>query len=54
MVGISKTEVGDSLDRLLAGLAALGYGQPDGRFITTLADLGERRGELARTGEGRG
>ena len=35
MVGISKTEVGDSMDLLLAGLAALGYCQPDGTFITT-------------------
>src|SRR5215207_6141243 len=51
MVGISKTEVGDSMDLLLAGLAALGYYQPDGTFITTLADLRERLGELARTGE---
>jgi hypothetical protein len=51
MVGISKTEVGDSMDLLLAGLAPLGYCQPDGRFITTLADLRERLGEMARTGE---
>jgi len=51
MVGISKTEVGDSLDLLLAGLAALGYCQPDRTFITTLADLRERLGEMARTGE---
>ena len=51
MVGISKTEVGDSMDLLLAGLAALGYCQPDGTFITTLADLRERLGEMARTGE---
>jgi hypothetical protein len=36
MVGISKTEVGDSMDLLLAGLAALGSCQPDGTFITTL------------------
>jgi hypothetical protein len=51
MVGISKTEVGDSMDLLLAGLAALGSCQPDGTFITTLADLRERLGEMARTGE---
>jgi hypothetical protein len=51
MVGISKTEVGDSMDLLLAGLAALGYCQPDGTFITALADLRERLGEMARTGE---
>jgi hypothetical protein len=35
-VGISKTEVGDSLDLLLGGLAALGFCQPDGSFITTV------------------
>jgi hypothetical protein len=51
MVGISKTEVGDSMDRLLDVLAALGYCQPDGTFITTLADLGELLAEQARTGE---
>jgi hypothetical protein len=51
MVGISKTEVGDSMDLLLAGLAGLGYCQPDGTVITTLADLRERLGEIARTGE---
>jgi DDE superfamily endonuclease len=51
MVGSSKTEVGDSMELLLGGLAGLGSCQPDGRFITTLADLGERRGEMARTGE---
>jgi hypothetical protein len=38
MVGISKTEVGDSLDLLLGPLAALGYCQPDGSFIATLDD----------------
>jgi hypothetical protein len=51
MVGISKTEVVDSMDLLPAGLAALGYGQPDGRFITTLADLREWLGEMAAAGE---
>ena len=51
MVGISKTEVGDSMDVLLAGLAALGYCQPDGTVITALADLRERLGEMTRTGE---
>jgi hypothetical protein len=34
MVGISKTEVGDSLALLLGPLAAVGYCQPDGTFIT--------------------
>ncbi len=51
MVGISKTEVGDSMDLLLDALAALGYCQPDGTFITTLADLGELLAELALAGE---
>ena len=51
MVGISKTEVGDSLDLLLGELAAVGYCQPDGTFITTLADLGQWLGELAAAGE---
>jgi hypothetical protein len=51
-VGISKTEVGDSLDLLLPKLAELGFCQPDGTFITTLAELGERLEEMAQTGEG--
>jgi len=38
-VGISKTEVGDSLDLLLGPLAAVGYCQPDGTFITTWPTL---------------
>src|SRR6266536_3360568 len=41
MVGISKTEVGDSLDLLLGELGALGFCQPDGTFVTTLDDLRE-------------
>jgi hypothetical protein len=36
MIGISKTEVGDSLDLLLGELGALGLCQPDGTFVTTL------------------
>jgi DDE superfamily endonuclease len=51
MVGISKTEVGDSLDLLLPKLAALGFCQPDGTFVATLADLRERLVEMAQTGE---
>jgi hypothetical protein len=51
VVGISKTEVGDSLDRLLGPLAALGFCQPDGTFITTLDELGERLAEMACSGE---
>ena len=34
-VGISKTEVGDSLDLLLGPLGELGFCQPDGSFLTT-------------------
>jgi DDE superfamily endonuclease len=51
MVGISKTEVGDSMDLLLGKLAALGFCQPDGTFVATLAELCERLGEMARSGE---
>jgi hypothetical protein len=51
VAGISKTEVGDSLDLLLGPLAALGFCQPDGTFITTLADLRQWLGEMAATGE---
>jgi hypothetical protein len=50
-VGISKTEVGDSLDLLLGPLGDLGFCQPDGTFITTLADLGRWLGEMAAAGE---
>jgi hypothetical protein len=50
-VGISKTEVGDSLDLLLGPLAALGYCQPDGTFITNLDDLRHWLGEMAAAGE---
>jgi hypothetical protein len=51
MVGISKTEVGDSLDLLLGPLGALGFCQPDGSFVTTLDDLGELLAEMASSGE---
>jgi hypothetical protein len=51
MVGISKTEVGDSLDLLLPKLAALGFCQPDGTFITTLQELRELLEEMAQAGE---
>jgi DDE superfamily endonuclease len=50
-VGISKTEVGDSMDLLLGPLAALGYCQPDGTFITTLDDLRQWLAEMAAAGE---
>jgi len=51
MVGISKTEVGDSMDLLLGELAAVGFCQPDGSFITTLAELGCWLSEMAGSGE---
>jgi hypothetical protein len=50
-VGISKTEVGDRMDLLLGELAALGFCQPDGSFITTVAQLGEWLAEMAAAGE---
>jgi hypothetical protein len=50
-VGISKTAAGDSLDLLLGELAALGFCQPDGSFITTVEQLGEWLAEMARAGE---
>jgi len=37
---------------LLPKLAELGFCQPDGTFITTLADLRQWLGEMAHTGEG--
>jgi hypothetical protein len=51
MVGISKTEVGDSMDLLLGPLGDLGFCQPDGTFITTLDQLRERLVEMAEVGE---
>jgi len=51
MVGISKTEVGDSLDLLFGPLADLGFCQPDGTFITSLDELSVRLGEMAEVGE---
>ena len=50
-VGISKTAVGDSLDLLLGELAALGFCQPDGSFITSLDDLRHWLCEMATAGE---
>jgi hypothetical protein len=50
-VGISKTEVGDSLDLLLGPLADLGFCQPDGSFITSLDELGQWLAEMAAAGE---
>jgi len=51
MVGISKTEVGDSLDLLLGPLAALGFCQPDGSFVTSLDQLGRWLAEMTASGE---
>jgi hypothetical protein len=51
MVGISKTEVGDSMDLHLGALGALGFCQPDGSFITTPDDLREVLVEMAGAGE---
>jgi hypothetical protein len=51
MIGISKTEVGDSLDLLLGELAALGLCQPDGTFVTSLDDLRALLVEMAQAGE---
>jgi DDE superfamily endonuclease len=51
MVGISKTEVGDSLDLLLGPLAGVGCCQPDGTFVTTLDELRELLVEMATAGE---
>jgi hypothetical protein len=50
-VGISKTAVGDSLDLLLGALAALGFCQPDGSFITNLAQLRRWLAEMTAAGE---
>jgi hypothetical protein len=50
-VGISKTEVGDSLDLLLGELGALGFCQPDGSFITTVEELRGLLAEMAAAGE---
>jgi hypothetical protein len=51
MVGISKTEVGDSLDLLLGPVGALGFCQPDGTFVTTRDDLRKWLAEMAAAGE---
>jgi hypothetical protein len=50
-VGICKTEVGDSLDLLLGPMAALGFCQPDGTFITSPDDLRQWLAEMACCGE---
>ena len=50
-VGISKTEVGDSLDLLLGPLGDLGFCQPDGTLVTTLDDLRALLVEMTQAGE---
>ena len=40
------------MDLLLAELAAIGYCQPDGTFITTFEELGQWLGEMARLRRG--
>jgi hypothetical protein len=50
-LGICKTEVGDSLDLLLGPMAALGFCQPDGTFITGPDDLRQWLAEMACCGE---
>jgi hypothetical protein len=50
-VGISKTEGGGGLDLLLDELAAVGFCQPDGSFVTTLDDLGALLADMATSGE---
>ena len=50
-VGSLQTEVGDSPELLLGALAALGFCQPDGTFVTTLADLRALLLEMAGAGE---
>jgi DDE superfamily endonuclease len=49
--GSPRPRSGDSLDLLLGPLADLGLCQPDGTFITSLDELGERLGEMAEVGE---
>ena len=51
MVAICKTEIGESMDLLLGELAALGFCQPDGSFITCLDDLRQWLSEMAAAGE---
>jgi hypothetical protein len=50
-VGISKTEVGDSMDLLLGPLGELGSCQPEGTFITSLDQLRQWLGEMTQAGE---
>jgi DDE superfamily endonuclease len=51
VVGISKTEVGESVDLLLGPLAAVGVCQPDGTFVTSIDELHVRLVEMAEAGE---
>jgi DDE superfamily endonuclease len=47
---VSKTEVGASIALLLGEIAKLGICQPDGTFVTDLADLAQRLAEMAASG----
>ena len=51
MQAARRKQVGESLDLLLGPLAALGYCQPDGSFITSLAELREHLAEMVASGE---
>jgi len=48
--GLSYRRAG-RMDLLLGPLASLGFCQPDGTFVTTLADVQERLAEIAHAGE---
>jgi hypothetical protein len=51
MVGVCKTELGDSITPLLGALAAVGSASSTGTFVTSLAELRQRLTEMATTGE---
>jgi hypothetical protein len=51
MVGMSKTEVGDSLGLLLDALGARRFHQPMAPSLPPLQDLRELPGEMAQTGD---
>lgn len=51
VVGISKTEVGDSIAMLTPELASIGICQSDGSFVRGLDDLESRCVEMRATGE---
>lgn len=51
VVGVSKTEVGESVAVLLPHLAAVGVCQPDGTFVRDLDDLAVHLEEMTAAGE---